>query len=107
VPPIAMLPIWVPCEEWTCVRSEKTDRDGWQYGTDWNASAWRQVPRPLFDLVRRRKWKRRYQLRMSHDDELIDGRWLRQRARASERPSFWELCCCMRPVVGPPPRLRR
>jgi len=88
-PPVAMLPIWTATGNWRVTVNENTDRDGWQYGTDWNTSAWRPVPRPLFDLVRRRKWERRYELRMSDSNsQLIDSQWLRRKSGVPA-PSGW------------------
>merc|ERR1719401_2145555 len=77
-PPIVMLPIWKPAGPWTPVVSDETDQDGWQYGTDWNASVWRKCPRAIFDSVRRRKWQREYCLSES-SDKFIDRQWLQNK----------------------------
>lgn len=91
IPPIKMLPIWMPAEAWWIVSSSITDEDGWEYATNWSSSLWRPKPRVLFDTVRRRQWRRKYQL-VSEPSSFEDTNWM----DATFERNFWaSLFCCL------------
>lgn len=101
VPPIVMLPIWKPTEEWKVIRSQHTDMDGWQYAPAWGCPVWRTSPRSLFDMVRRRQWQREYRLvGIMEETAMVSEEWLHAAARSPRGFSdmLAQLCCCkMRP----------
>mmetsp|Transcript_27798 Transcript_27798/g.64613 ORF Transcript_27798/g.64613 Transcript_27798/m.64613 type:complete len:169 (+) Transcript_27798:532-1038(+) len=90
-PPIKMLSIWTTSEAWHWV-GEDADAEGWQYATSWESSVWRDSPRPLFDMVRRRRWEREYRLGVSQDGSVVDSQWLN--ADSNDDSSFLSILCC-------------
>lgn len=110
-PPISMLPIWTPADRWQLVTGEDTDEDAWQYGTSWSSSVWHRRPRPIFDTVRRRQWRRRYKLGSPQDAEwTASAQWARTPpAQAACCGRACDSCCrrcllCLRPSSGRSPR---
>lgn len=89
---IRMLPIWAATGPWEIVRGPLHDEEGWQYGTQWGSTAWGRKPRPLFDLVRRRKWQRKYHLKVTEPEVLVGRAWMREKAQREE-PRCWRRFC--------------
>lgn len=66
-PPLVLPKIWKPKKDedgvelkWEYVMGPDTSEKGYQYAGGFNAQSWIRHPRPVFDVVRRRKWQREY-----------------------------------------------
>ncbi|CAJ1419572.1 unnamed protein product [Effrenium voratum] len=66
-PPMQQMRLWQPKGAWQLDNGAHTDEDGWQYASNWSSFDWRINPRPLFDVVRRRKWTIDYVLSFSKE----------------------------------------
>jgi len=95
-PPLCVLPIWEPVGEWRIEQDESTDPEGWQYAVDWRSSVWRQAPRALVDIVRRRQWVREYRLSADEAQQLVDMAWIHASAADGNSLRAWCGRCCRR-----------